>query len=114
MKPPAVNKRQRFDDSENEERTPKVYKHQRIDESEDEERQGLADYESDGYIPLPLPPLSKEPNRPSNLGKGTRSLTHLISIQSNSTRRSPNKAFESSQAREYENKKRSSNVGTLQ
>ncbi len=57
-----------------------MYKCRQINESEDEERQDLpADYENDGYIPLP--PL-KVSNRPVNLGKGTRSLTHLVSIES--------------------------------
>ncbi len=57
-----------------------MYKRRRINEREDEERQDLpTDYENDGYIPLP--PL-KVSNRPVNLGEGTRSLTHLVSIES--------------------------------
>ncbi len=57
-----------------------MYKRRRINKSEDEERQDLrADYENDGYIPLP--PL-KVSNRPLNLGKETRSLTYLVSIKS--------------------------------
>ncbi len=57
-----------------------MYKRRRINESEDEERQDLlVDYENDGYILLlPL----KISNRLVNLGKGTRSLTHLVSIES--------------------------------
>ncbi len=80
VKAPAVNSRWRYDNGEAEERAPKVYKRRRINESEDKERQNLsADYENDGYIPLP--PL-KVSNRPINLGEGTRSQTHLVNIES--------------------------------
>ncbi len=80
VKAPAVNSCQRYDDSEDEERAPKVYKRRQINESEQEERQDLpADYENGGYIPLPLLKVS---NCLVNLGEGTRSLTHLVSIES--------------------------------
>ncbi len=80
-----VLKRQLFDDNDSEEKVPKVYKCLRIDESENE-KQDLNKYEGevDRYVPLPptllLPPPQKESNRPSDLDKGTRSLTHLICI----------------------------------
>ncbi len=75
-----VNSCRRYDDSEHEERAPKVYKCWRINKSEDEEKQDLPkDYENDGYIPLPFLKLL---NCLVNLGKGTKSLTHLVSIES--------------------------------
>lgn len=77
----VVNSCQQYDDSEDEKKAPKVYKHWQINENKDEERQDLsADYENDGYILFP-PPF-KVSNRPVNLDKGTRSLTHLVSIES--------------------------------
>lgn len=73
------SKRQRFDDSENEERAREhPTKRKRIDWSEDQEREDSADYDSEGYVPLP--PNPKVTDRPSNLGAGTRSVTHLVSI----------------------------------
>ncbi len=57
-----------------------MYKRRQINESEDEERQDLpADYENGGYILLSSLKVS---NRPINQGEGTRSLTHLVSIES--------------------------------
>ena len=56
-----------------------MYKHQQINESGDEERQDLlADYENDRYIPLYFLKVS---NCLVNLGKETKSLTHLINIE---------------------------------
>lgn len=50
-----------------------------MNESEDEERQNLsADYENDKYIFFPLVKIS---NCSVNLGKRTKSLTHLVSIE---------------------------------
>ncbi len=57
-----------------------MYKRWRINKSEDDKRQDLlADYENGRYIPFP--PL-KVLNRPVNLDDGTKSLTHLVSIES--------------------------------
>ncbi len=57
-----------------------MYKYQQINESEDKDKQDLlVDYKKDGHIPLlPL----KVSNRLVNLSKGTKSLTHLVSIES--------------------------------
>lgn len=65
--------------------------HQQFDERNNGEGQNLdedeGDSDGDRYIPLPpttlLLPLQKESNRPSDLGKGTKSLTHLIYIPKN-------------------------------
>ena len=80
IKIPAVNFYQKYNDCENEERVSEVYKRRQINESDFEEKQDLiADYESDRYIPL----LSlKVLSRPVNLGERTRSLTHLVNIES--------------------------------
>ncbi len=57
-----------------------MYKRRQINEREDEERQDLpAGYGNDGYILLPLLKVS---NRLVNLGKRTKSLTNLVSIES--------------------------------
>lgn len=81
-------KRQQFEDDESDETASRVEKSQRLDERDDEEGQGLDKYEGEGegdrYVSLPfitpLPPQKKS-NRPSDLGKGTRSLNHLLCIQ---------------------------------
>ncbi len=92
-------KRQLFDNSNNEKRAPRVYKRSRIDKSNDK-KQDLDKYESeiDGYVPLPpalpAPPPQKESKRPSDLDKGTRSLTQLIYILITASQRIANFASE--------------------
>ena len=69
-----------YNNSENEKKVSKVYKGRQINENEDEKRQNLpADYENDRYIPFFLLKVS---NYPVNLDKRTRSLIHLVSIES--------------------------------
>lgn len=82
-------KRQRFDDSNINKTAPKKY--QQFDEHDNQEKQGLDKNESEveGNRYIPFPPLSlallpqKKSNRPSDLGKGTKSLIHLICISKN-------------------------------
>ncbi len=90
IKTAAVLKRQRFKDSESEERKPRVSKCQRLGVHDDEEGQSLDKYEGEdegedvGYVLLsfvaPPPPPQKESNRLTDMGKGTRSLNHLVCI----------------------------------
>ncbi len=57
---------------------------------ENEEGQSLDKYESEGegedvgYVPFPFvtppPPPQKKSNRPTDMGKGTKSLNHLVCI----------------------------------
>ncbi len=92
IKTPSTLKRQLFDNSDSEERAPRVYKRPWIDESDDEE-QDLDEYEGEfnEYVPLPPapppPPPQKESNRPSDLDKGIRSLTHLVCIPKTASQR---------------------------
>lgn len=60
------------------EKRPKVYKHKQIDRNKDDNKQDVANYNNNEYILLFC--YSKVTNCLSNLGKRTRSLTHLISI----------------------------------
>lgn len=64
-------KRQHFDDSENEEK--KATEPQQSDMSKDEEI-------NPDYISLPISFYQKGTNCLSNLGEGTKNLTHLVSI----------------------------------
>ena len=61
-------------------KAPRGQKRPRFDESENEESQGFIDHENDEYIPFLAAFPRRESNRPSNLGEGTKSLTHLVSI----------------------------------
>ncbi len=57
-----------------------MYKRRQMNESEDKEKQDLpAEYKNIRYIPLLFLKVS---NHLINLGKETRSLTHLVSIES--------------------------------
>ncbi len=87
IKTAAVLKRQQFKDSGSEETEPRGSKRQRLDVCEDEEGEGLDEFEGEGekenigYIPLPfVAPSQKESNRPTDMGKGAKSLNHLVCI----------------------------------
>lgn len=69
--PTLLTKRQRFDDSENEEK--KATQRQRDDRSENQEI-------NPDYILLLMLSHQKVTNRLLNLEEGTKSLTHFISI----------------------------------
>ena len=89
IKVPAVHKRQRFDDSESKTIAPR--KRQQFNKYDNEEGQALdeneSEFEGDKYVFFP--PLAflllpqKESNRPSNSGKRTKRLTHLVCISKN-------------------------------
>ena len=90
MKTPAVCNHQRLNDNKRKKKAPR--KRQRFNKHDNEEEQGLdnneTQVEGDRYVPfsspaLPLSPPQKESNCLSNLGKKTRSLTHLIYISKN-------------------------------
>ncbi len=87
MKTTAVLKRQRFEDSESDKTKPRGLKRQRLDMREDEEGEGVDKFEGEGerenigYVPfLFIAPPQKESNRPIDMGKGIRSLNHLVCI----------------------------------
>ena len=88
MKTRALLKRQRFEESGSDEMEPKGSKRQRLDERDNEEGNSLnedqGEIEGARYIPssfVPLPLLFRNvSNRPSDLGKGIRSLNHLVYI----------------------------------
>ena len=101
MKMLAMLQRQRFENNRSDETEPRVWKRQRLDERDNEEKNGLdedegeiegAKYVSSPFIPLLLP--QKMSNRPSNLGKGTKSLNHLIYVPKICYSRSANFALE--------------------
>ncbi len=82
-----VLKRQRFEDSKSEETEPKVPKHQRMGMHNDKERLSLDKYKDERknvkYVPLPFvapSPPRKESNRPTDMGKQTKNLNHLVCI----------------------------------
>ncbi len=86
-KTPAMLKCQRFEDSRSDKTEPRGSKHQRLDLRDDEEGEGLDEFEDEGegkdieYILFPFVALPrKESNRPTDIGKGTRSLNHLVCI----------------------------------
>ncbi len=86
-KTPEMLKRQQFEDSGSNKTEPKSSKRQQLDSHDDEEGEGLDKFESEGegkdirYVPLPfVAPPQKESNRPTDMGKGTRSLNHLVCI----------------------------------
>ena len=102
MKTLAVLKYQRFDDSETDKTEPKRSKRQRFDKSDNKEGNNLdkdegeiegARYISPPFVFLPLFP-QKVSNVPSDLGKGTRSLNHLVCIPKICYLRSANFALE--------------------
>lgn len=84
----ALLKHQQFKKSGSDEIKPKRSKRQRLDERNDKERNNLdedkGEIEDTRYILPPFISFSPLPqkvsNRPSDLGKGTRSLNHLICI----------------------------------
>ena len=88
MKTPALLKRQRFKEGGSDETEPKGSKRQRLDECDDEEGNSLDEDEDEmegaRYVPPPFVPLPSLPqkvsNCPSDLGKGTRSLNHLVCL----------------------------------
>ncbi len=87
IKTAAVLKCQRFEDSKSKEIEPRVSKRQHVGVHDNEERLSLDEYEGEGedvrYVPLPFvapPSPRKESNRPIDIGKGTRSLNHLVCI----------------------------------
>ena len=104
MKTPAVLKHQQFGDSGSDEIEPRGSKRQCLNERKDEEENGLnnkegndlddkerkglnkdeGEIEGGRYIPPPFVPLSFLPQKvftcPSDLGKGIRSLKHIICI----------------------------------
>ena len=102
IKTPALLKRQRFEESGSDETEPKESKHQRLDEHDDEEGNNLdkdeGEIEGARYILPPFIPLlllpQKVSNRPSNLGKRTRSLNYLVYIPKICYSRSVNFALE--------------------
>ncbi len=86
-KTPVVFKRQRFEDSESDKTESRGLKHERLDLHDDEKGEGLDEFESEGkekdigYVPLPfVAPPRKKSNRLTDIGKGTRSLNHLVCI----------------------------------
>ena len=86
-KMPAVLKRQQFKDGGSDEMDPRGSKCQRLDLRDNEEEEGLDKFESEGkeknigYVPLSFIALpQKESNRLTDMGKGTRSLNHLVCI----------------------------------
>ena len=99
---PAVLKHQRFEDIGSDEMELKRPKRQHLDERDDEEGNGLdkdeGEIEDARYVP-PLfvflsPLLRKVLKRPSDLGKGTMSLNHLICIPKICYSRSANFALD--------------------
>lgn len=76
---------QQFDDSDSKKKVPRIYKHLQIDKN-DNKKQDLDKYENEinryiSFSPAFLfSPPQKELNRPSDLDKGTKSLTHLVYI----------------------------------
>ena len=89
IKTAVMFKHQQFKDSESEEKKPKVSKHQCMSVDNNKKGQSLDEYEGEdkeedvGYVLLPYiaPPLpQKESNRSTDMGKGTRSLNHLVYI----------------------------------
>ena len=81
-------KRLQFNNSKGDKTAQRVEKCRRLDERDNKEGYSLDKYkgviESARYVLSPfiaLPPLSqKESNRPSDLGKRTKSLNHLVCI----------------------------------
>ncbi len=85
MKTAALLKRQQFEDSGSDETEPRGSKCQRLDVHDNEKGEGLDEFEGErediGYVPLLfVAPPQKESNCPTNMGKETRSLNHLVYI----------------------------------
>ena len=86
-KTPTVFKHQRFEDNGSNKIELRGSKHQRLDLRDDEEEEGLDKFEGKsegediGYVLfLFIAPLQKESNCVTNIGKGTKSLNHLVYI----------------------------------
>ena len=101
IKTSAMLKRQRFEDSRSDKMEPKGSKRQRLDKRDNKERNGLDGDEGKimdvRYIPplfIPLLFPRKVSNRRSDLGKGIRSLNHLVCISKICYWRSANFALE--------------------
>ncbi len=84
MKTAVVLQRHRFEDSGSDVTEPRGSKRQRLDGRDNEEGEDLDEFESEderediGYVLLPfVAPPQKESNRPTDMGKGIRSLNHL-------------------------------------
>ena len=85
MKMPAMLKRQRFKDSGSEETKPRDSKHQRLYMHSNKEGEILNKFEGEEegeaieYVPfLFVVPSQMKSNCPTDMGKGTRSLNHLV------------------------------------
>ena len=102
MKTLAVLKCQQFEESGIDETEPKGSKCQHLDNCDNKKRNSLnkneGEIESARYVSppfVPLPPLpQKVSNRPSDLGKGTKSLNHLVCISKICYSRNANFALE--------------------
>ena len=86
-KTPIVLKRQRFENSRSDKMELRGLKRQRLDLRNNEEEKSLDEFEGEGegkgigYVPFPfIAPLQKESNRPTNMGKRTKTLNQLICI----------------------------------
>ena len=82
---PAMLKRQRFEDSESKEMEPKGSKRQWLYARGNKEGEDLDGFEDEseekaiGYVLLPFVALpQKELNRPTDMGKRTKSLNYLV------------------------------------
>ena len=79
IKTPAMLKRQRFKDSKSDARKGRASKRPRVDEHDNKEGQRSDKYQDKSARYVPLPPYpQKESNRITDLGKGTKSLNHLV------------------------------------
>ena len=110
MKTLTILKRQQFEDSGSDKTEPRRSKCQRLDEHNNKKKNGLDDEKENGldedegeieggrYIPLLFVSLSLLPqkllNRPSDLGKGTKSLNHIVYISKICYLKSTNFALE--------------------
>ena len=86
-KMPVVLKRQRFEDSRNNKMEPKSSKYQRLDLHDNKEEEGLDKFKGEDerenikyvfFLFVAHP--QKESNRPTDIGKGTKNLNHLVCI----------------------------------
>lgn len=59
----------------------KGYKHLQFDKSKSEDILKFDKHDNDEFIPLFFPPYPTKPKHQSTLGKGTRTLTYLLSLQ---------------------------------
>ncbi len=87
MKTPAMLKRQRFKDSGSDKTEPRDSKRQWLNAHNDKEGEGLDEFEGEGegknigYILfLFVAPPQNGSNRSTDIGKGIKSLNHLVYI----------------------------------